>query len=360
LYERKTADLTSEHAAFFRKWERLIALEEHETNRHRRELWTMDAIERERQGRCFAGMALDAAFQAPKPPTQADQSQVSVPDGEQDESQTLALSAVSATHGIHRTTHRFVRSRHYASPSSTPSLLSGAISAGDPVVVSAEPLFWPGLGYHGERRGRGVLALARGFVLSLTPNEVLLGLDHFLDAQAIGVRMNRAVHGRPDDPVEVIFRIDREELVGGAGRMRDNLAQLFYPKAKARLRELVVDLTPPQFEPAPPGSPEFSREHPAWILNTPQKMALDAALRTQDYALILGMPGTGKTTLIAALIRSIVARKQTVLLASYTHSAVDNVLLKLLIDSFGILRIGNVDKVRTAALSNGCCLIYHG
>jgi DNA replication ATP-dependent helicase Dna2 len=345
LYERKTSDLTSEHALFFRKWERLLTLEEHENNRHRRELWTLNASDRERYGRCFAGMALDTAFQPSQPKIEPILSQLSVVDAEEGESQPTGSTADNTGRGIHRATHRFIRSRHFTPSSSAPSLLAGHISVGDPVVVSAEPLLWPGLGYHGERRGRGVLALARGFVLSLSPHEVVLGLDHFLDTRAIGERMNRAVRGKATDTVEVLFRIDREELAGGAGRLRGNLAQLFHAAAKRRTRELVVDLAPPQFEPPPEGTPVFPREHPAWILNIPQKMALDAALRTQDYALVLGMPGTGKTTMIAALIRSIVARGQTVLLASYTHSAVDNVLLKLLIDNFQILRVGNIDKV---------------
>lgn len=41
------------------------------------------------------------------------------------------------------------------------------------------------------------------------------------------------------------------------------------------------------------------------------------------------MPGTGKTTTIACLVQVLVARGNTVMLASYTHSAVDNILLKL-------------------------------
>ena len=53
-------------------------------------------------------------------------------------------------------------------------------------------------------------------------------------------------------------------------------------------------------------------------------------LTAQDYALILGMPGTGKSTItIACLIEYLVALEKTVLLSSYTHSAVDNILLKL-------------------------------
>ena len=44
---------------------------------------------------------------------------------------------------------------------------------------------------------------------------------------------------------------------------------------------------------------------------------------------MLGMPGTGKTTTIASLVQVLVARGCSVLLTSYTNSAVDNVLLKL-------------------------------
>ena len=41
------------------------------------------------------------------------------------------------------------------------------------------------------------------------------------------------------------------------------------------------------------------------------------------------MPGTGKTTTIACLVEVLVAQGKSVLLTSYTHSAVDNILLKL-------------------------------
>ena len=41
------------------------------------------------------------------------------------------------------------------------------------------------------------------------------------------------------------------------------------------------------------------------------------------------MPGTGKTTTIARLVEVLVAQGMSVLLTSYTHSAVDNILLKL-------------------------------
>jgi DNA replication ATP-dependent helicase Dna2 len=49
----------------------------------------------------------------------------------------------------------------------------------------------------------------------------------------------------------------------------------------------------------------------------------------QDYALILGMPGTGKTTAIAHMVKLLVSMGKSVLLTAFTNSAVDNILLKL-------------------------------
>ena len=42
------------------------------------------------------------------------------------------------------------------------------------------------------------------------------------------------------------------------------------------------------------------------------------------------MPGTGKTTTIAGLVQLLVARGNSILLTSFTNSAVDNILVKLL------------------------------
>ena len=72
---------------------------------------------------------------------------------------------------------------------------------------------------------------------------------------------------------------------------------------------------------------------------------MEKVLNAEDYALILGMPGTGKTTVIAALIKALVDLGKTVFLTSHTHSAVDTILLKLNDVDFGILRIGNQEKV---------------
>jgi len=73
--------------------------------------------------------------------------------------------------------------------------------------------------------------------------------------------------------------------------------------------------------------------------------SLTAYITASDYALILGMPGTGKTTTIASIIKTLVGNKKSVLLTSYTHTAVDNVLLKLKEDGMDFVRLGNQAKV---------------
>lgn len=59
----------------------------------------------------------------------------------------------------------------------------------------------------------------------------------------------------------------------------------------------------------------------------------------------MGMPGTGKTTFIAALINSLIKDGKSVVLTSFTHTAVDNVLIKCLQYDLQFIRIGNESKV---------------
>lgn len=49
----------------------------------------------------------------------------------------------------------------------------------------------------------------------------------------------------------------------------------------------------------------------------------------KDYLLIKGYPGTGKTSTIVALVEALRIQGFSVIVTSYTNSAVDNVLLKL-------------------------------
>ncbi|KAJ7095853.1 DNA replication factor Dna2-domain-containing protein [Mycena belliarum] len=297
IYDLKTSHITPSQGAFFKQWEALLSLEEQDAVRFKKELWTMGAVERETKGRCFSSMFLDVSY-SPK--------------------------SVAKSSKIHKFAYKLSRA------STNPSLLNGHINIGDPITVSVEP---------------DLLALARGFVLDLTTSSVFIGVDHELSLETIATRLTRFRHRRVGSTSGPVFRVDKDELYGGMGRMRDNLAQLFYADGDARRLELLVDLKAPAFAESPQSPPPHLERH-FQHLNANQQEAMQKVLAAQDYAMILGMPGTGKTTVIAAIIQVLVGMGKTVLLTSYTHSAVDTILMKLKDTAdFGILRIGNVDKV---------------
>ncbi|KAI0763927.1 Dna2-domain-containing protein [Trametes elegans] len=304
IYALKTGHLTPTQTAFFKKWEALISLEEKDLVRFRKELWTMSAHEREEKGRCFGEMILDASYRP-----------------------QLSAKPTSQKEGkIHRSTYRFVKATFGGA-----SLLSGHMGIGDAVTVSVEP---------------ELLALARGFIVELAPDSVVIGADHDLDEELIADRLHSI---RGSFMGQVVFRIDKDELFGGMARIRDNLAQLFYAGGDARRLELIVDLAVPRFAEE---SVVLKRPSAQADLNEDQQAALRKVVCAQDYALVLGMPGTGKTTVIAAIIKQLVNDGKTVLLSSYTHSAVDTILSKLDDADFGILRLGNLDKIHPAILKH--------
>ncbi|KAF7314319.1 DNA replication helicase [Mycena kentingensis (nom. inval.)] len=306
VYESRTAHITPVQSAFFKEWEALLTLEEQDLVRFRKELWTLGAAEREKRGRCLGSMSLDTSF-TPKP--------------------DLKSAKIS------KFTYRLKRS------SDMPTLLNGHIGVGEAVVVSVEPDMW---------------ALSRGFVLALEPDSVVVGVDHELSLETIDTRLSRF---RPAGAAtsSPIFRIDKDEMFGGMGRMRDNLAHLFYADGDIRRLELIVDLKAPRFVQTPVSIPKHLMRH-VESLNPNQQDAIQKVLTAEDYALILGMPGTGKTTVIAAIIKLLVGMGKSVLLTSYTHSAVDNILLKLKGEvDFDILRLGNVDKVHPDAVEFTLC-----
>lgn len=65
-------------------------------------------------------------------------------------------------------------------------------------------------------------------------------------------------------------------------------------------------------------------------LNKSQIQVLDQTLNAKDYSLIVGMPGTGKTFTTCLLLKILIERKKRVLVTSYTHQSIDNIIEKFL------------------------------
>ena len=292
--------LGEKEIAFFRKWETLITKEEGEMFRYRNELWHMTAEEREKVNRCFAGLKV-------------------VPDSE-----TFNAGADR----MNQWTYQLTRKEH---------MLDSQIGEREPIIVS-------------DLEGR--YAISCGFVVKIQGNVITVNVDRPLrDSRSRLPEFNlsnQLFRGQIPAVNDIVYRVDRDEFKSGMGIVRNNLISLLLPSTSRnasvsteRLRDLIVNLVEPKFS-KPTTAPSRSTQI---ALNLDQTAAKEKVMSAKDYALILGMPGTGKTTTIANIIKSLVDAGQSVLLTSYTHSAVDTIILKLLKHDIKILRLGGLGKI---------------
>ncbi|KJE89042.1 helicase [Capsaspora owczarzaki ATCC 30864] len=329
VFEAKTQHLNVHEIAYLQHWMELIALETGDDMATRHELWTMSSEARESRGRCLGSMVVVSA----RPPT--------------------ACTPVRAA------------ARRQFRQSMSPSLLDTSFNVNDPVMISLND---------GSQVG-----LSTGSVREITPDYLVVVVARQLQARrsrASGLHSSAASYlfaaSNPggtqvskciprlikpsmlSEPAQnmnaELFRLDKEEMSVGTGLTRDNLASLFVASANARRRALIVELAAPTFdEPsvAVAAVPTDANAAAASNLNVDQLRAIDLVQRCRDYALILGMPGSGKTTTIAELVRRLVAQGLSVLLCAYTHTAVDNILLKMDDTMKGVefVRLGNSDRV---------------
>lgn len=311
-FDAATAHLNQGDRDFFSKWDELLTKEEGNLVKFRRELWTLLSNEREDLGRCFGDVVIDPR----------------------------SVSEEKSGSKINRYRYTFVKRKVVPNF----SFAESQISVGEPIVVSDE---------------KGHFALANGYVVQVSKSHITTAVDRqlhnarartagfnsvsnqsFKGIMEIGVDEGAALK-TPDE--EIVYRIDKDEFSNGMAIVRNNLIcmmdkDLFQAR---HLRRLIVEGQPPVFKPT---ASAYTIADPQ-SLNVDQKQAIEKVMSAKDYALVLGMPGTGKTTTIAQIIRALVAQGKSVLLTSYTHTAVDNILLKIRDDNIRILRIGAATKV---------------
>ncbi|KYK55055.1 DNA replication factor Dna2 [Drechmeria coniospora] len=315
-FDELVVHLTPIHKQFFIKWENLLTKEEKESQKNKRELWTMTSSEREKKSRCFADVIIEES----------------------------SASVDMDNPRINRFHYSFIK----RSQQPGFSFLESELSVGEPIVVSDED---------------GHYALAIGYVTSVRKQRISVAVDRRLhnarirqpgfdeaDNQVFASIMEVASEGSPADQTRgkikappIRYRLDQDEFSNGMATVRNNLVQMMANDlpAAAKIRRLIVDLTPPRFKSVPTQYTLADRDS----LNVDQKRAIEKVMSAEDYALVLGMPGTGKTTTIAHIIRALVSQGKSVLLTSHTHTAVDNILLKLKSDNIPILRLGAPAKV---------------
>lgn len=315
-FDELVKHLTPQHKEFFLKWDDLLTKEEKESLKFRRELWTMLSTEREKLGRCFANVIIEPG------------------------------SAYEEQNNPKINRYRYTMIKQAASPDF--SFQESQITIGEPIVISDES---------------GHFALANGYITHVKKHRITVAVDRRLhnarirksgfdakDNQVFASIMEVAGEGESVEPASTriveaptLYRLDKDEFSNGLATVRNNLIQIMAegPFGSREIRNLVVDLKSPRFK---PHSTSYILKDRA-SLNVDQRRAIEKVMSAQDYALVLGMPGTGKTTTIAHIIQALVSQGKSVLLTSYTHSAVDNILLKLKDDNPGILRLGAPAKV---------------
>jgi DNA replication ATP-dependent helicase Dna2 len=318
VFTKVVKHLKPAHQIFFKKWDSLLSKEEKDAFKFRRELWSMSSSERERVGRCFGDLIIDS-----------------------DSSEELTDAPK-----INRYRYTFVKQRQIPNFSFTDS----QITVGEPIVISDE---------------NGHYALANGYVSSVRKDRITVAVDRRLHNARIKSKnfdpnLNQSFAGimrvdSPSNPAEVsdqepaepmVYRLDKDEFSNGMALVRNNLIRIMDSEAfgSETLRSLIVEGKAPTFEKVESKLDNwFSASQSS--LNVDQQNAIKKVMSANNYALVLGMPGTGKTTTIAHIIRSLTAQKKSVLLASYTHTAVDNILLKIRSDNISILRLGALPKV---------------
>ncbi|TVU15982.1 hypothetical protein EJB05_39528, partial [Eragrostis curvula] len=151
-----------------------------------------------------------------------------------------------------------------------------------------------------------------------------------------------------EDLTREIWQINKDESSSSFAIMRLNLVQLFAQNPRnSHLRKLIVDLEAPRFDSGGLLSqdPALSYIRSLPSLNNDQQRSLHKILGAKDYALILGMPGTGKTYTMVHAVKSLLIRGESVLLTSYTNSAIDTLLMKLKTEGVDFIRIGREEAV---------------
>jgi ATP-dependent RNA/DNA helicase IGHMBP2 len=136
------------------------------------------------------------------------------------------------------------------------------------------------------------------------------------------------------------FRLDVSSDEVARQRQRDALrkADASDRGRLAVLKRRILGHEPPVFVAPRPWQPLSN-------LDESQVAAVEMGLAAEDFAIIHGPPGTGKTTTVVELIRQSIRRGERVLACAPSNLAVDNLLERLLAEGERALRIGHPARV---------------
>jgi DNA replication ATP-dependent helicase Dna2 len=183
-----------------------------------------------------------------------------------------------------------------------------------------------------ERAGSAVSKIREGDVVLASDGDPVNGHAELGRVERLG----EEVVVTADEPVE-LRRLDVYPSELSADRMLTALHD-FLLKGDERRKDVLFDRADPEFADA---------ERTYIDNNEAQNDAVNRAVNAEEFALVHGPPGTGKTYTIARTIRALTERGNRVLLSAFTNRAVDNALEALRDQGFeDIVRVGTESGVR--------------
>ncbi|KAI8033726.1 hypothetical protein M5D96_013509 [Drosophila gunungcola] len=171
----------------------------------------------------------------------------------------------------------------------------------------------------------------------------LLALEEQHNPRSLELRLERDLSQHYADET---FVMDKHESQSFATFNYTNLGLLLCDGERYQeLRDIIVEKRPPEQHRVVPKLVLTKGAAMLLQLNKVQKMAALRALTTSSHLLIKGLPGTGKTQTLVSLIRLLHLFGKSVLITAQTHSAVDNLLMRLLPFDLPMLRLGSTSRI---------------
>ena len=248
-FEEATSHLSRRHAAFLARWLRAIDAEEAVSSARRAEIWTLSARERERRGRCVAGLRLVPSSSPAAAAGSSPSSSAAVVVAERGPAGEWLYTFERATKSSITKEEGTEEEGDGKRPPSLllPPLDDAGFVEGDICVLGVD-------GAHP--------CVSRALVFALTPETATMALDGPLrtdlgskqrvSAPGDGKNDASSSSSSPSTLDAGRWRIDKDEPMTTFVKQRQALVRLCAPRdaTAARLRRLIIDLEPPS-APAP-------------------------------------------------------------------------------------------------------------
>jgi DNA replication ATP-dependent helicase Dna2 len=177
-----------------------------------------------------------------------------------------------------------------------------------------------------ELREGDIVVLSQGDIFK---GFIVTGIVSSISASSIEI-VSRSISGR-------ITTVDQYSIDVGFRRQQRGLFNLVFRKNK--FKEHVIEENPPEIQ-------QVSGKYIS--NNQTQNQAIEKILGTQNYCLIQGPAGTGKTYVIAKAAITLANKGEKVLLTAFTNRAVDNICKYLLENGYsGFVRLGETHSIQS-------------